>query len=202
VTVGYCDGDELATFTEEDMAEFLGLVNAGQTVNPCTWEIPEGYWLVSFSGAAAERTAVVNSVTTVTDSSGDSNTIIKPSDVTIAMCGPGALQNKRAMLEKQLSAAAPVMSERTLLVHEGMQAKNEEPCRGCPTAYPKACGWKEYAEDGDGDSHESKLYTDFTDSLSELENEIVVEEHSHKSVIDRLKDTVTAYSELEKGGCE
>lgn len=210
VTLAYCDGDDFLVPSgepENNRKDFLALVNANKKVEkPCSAEVTEGYWLVSFTSEEdAERTAVVDAAGwTVTDSSGNSkNTIIEYSDVTIALCGPGSLENKRAMLERQLSVAASVMHDRTILVRDGMVRLNVEPCRGCSTAYPKACGYTEYGGDGSGARRPStKLYPEFITALSALESEIAREEHSHRSVVDMLGDTTAKYNELKEGGCE
>ncbi|MFH0956260.1 MAG: hypothetical protein V1813_00195 [Candidatus Aenigmatarchaeota archaeon] len=198
VTVGYCDGDGYIIPSRKD---FIGFVGDREIVRACTEEIPEGYWLVSFTLDSPKERTVIVSGGTVMDYSGDQNVIFKDSDVAIALCGPGSLGNKMAMLEKQLAVAADVMHERTILVRDDMLQLNVEPCRGCPTLYPKACGYVEYADDGDGLKHQSTRYLDFVTSLSALENTLG-SEHTHEDVIDSLATTSVNYKALEDGGCE
>jgi hypothetical protein len=121
-----------------------------------------------------------------------------PADVTVSLSGPGALENKQAMLEHHLVTAASVMHERAIIVHGKMRELNVEPCRGCPTPYPRDCGWL----DTEGDDHLSDLYLAFTNSLSALESTLDDEGHSHAQVIADLKTTQADYVSLQEAGCE
>jgi hypothetical protein len=200
VTVGYCDGSDLLPAPDTGNGNRQNFLDTlGHTVIPCTAEIPEGYWLVSFSsGEVKERTvSVVSGV--VSDSSGDQDIIIEYSDVTVALCGPGTLKHKRALFEKRLAMAASVMRDRTIIVQGKMKELNVEPCRGCPTPYPKPCGYM----DIDGNEHESEsaLYPSFRTSLTEL-IAILTPGAPPSQVISKLDVTAGNYKALEVGGCE
>lgn len=203
---GYCDGNtSLLPPGESTKEPFLSFVDsdmrAMEDFYPCELEFPDYYRVVTVGDDEADEAEIVLSPAgpgswTLADRD-SSLRLVNITDVAIFMAGGSdAMANKRELLREELSVAAGIMKERNILAERLVLEHNKEPCSGCPTLYPKACGYTDY----DGKVHKGTLYTDFGDELDALIR--MIQTRRSDVIMKELSDTAAAYEGLVSGGCE
>jgi hypothetical protein len=205
---GYCNGSVSQMPAAENSKEaFLSYVQNGMDAmgpfSPCTAGLPGYARLITVGEDSAGKNENVLTHSgpswTLTDADSESRGMLDVSDAALFLTGGSrALDNKRALLEGELTVAAGIMKERTLIVREALRNYNKEDCQGCPTEYPRVCGYNDYS----GHQQEGDLYTSLGFAIGSLQSALASGTSTHAQILGSLAGTQTAYDALVQKGCE